>query len=160
METIVEVRRHTPLSRTANKLYVEIGFHSTTFARRALIEIKSKMIHVPTTRRRTTLPPLHDGRTDRRFLCRVSATAGSDKVDTDEADEVIDAIAKTVAGMTSQQDGVVRQEGGSDRVEYGSNSTPPYAGQAGGSLGAPAIARSFVGASARRSVPSCLVLRV
>jgi hypothetical protein len=35
-------------------------------------------------------------------------TAGSDKVDTDEADEVIDAIAKTVAELTSQQDGVIR----------------------------------------------------
>ena len=36
-------------------------------------------------------------------------TAGSDKVDTAEADEVIDAIAKTVAELTSQQDGVIRQ---------------------------------------------------
>jgi hypothetical protein len=36
--------------------------------------------------------------------------AGSDKVDTDEADEVIDAIAKTVAELTSQQDGVIRQQ--------------------------------------------------
>ena len=35
--------------------------------------------------------------------------AGSDKVDTAEADEVIDAIAKTVAELTSQQDGVIRQ---------------------------------------------------
>ena len=35
---------------------------------------------------------------------------GSDKVDTDEADEVIDAIAKTVAELTSQQDGVIRQQ--------------------------------------------------
>jgi hypothetical protein len=32
--------------------------------------------------------------------------AGSDKVDTAEADEVIDAVAKTVAELTSQQDGV------------------------------------------------------
>ena len=32
--------------------------------------------------------------------------ASSDKVDTAEADEVIDAIAKTVAELTSQQDGV------------------------------------------------------
>jgi hypothetical protein len=37
-------------------------------------------------------------------------TAGSDKVDTSEADEVIDAIAKTVAELTSQQDGVIRQQ--------------------------------------------------
>ena len=36
--------------------------------------------------------------------------AGSDKVDTAEADEVIDAIAKTVAELTSQQDGVIRQQ--------------------------------------------------
>jgi hypothetical protein len=40
--------------------------------------------------------------------------AGSDKVDTAEADEVIDAIAKTVAELTSQQDGAVRQA--SDRT--------------------------------------------
>ena len=33
-----------------------------------------------------------------------------DKVDTAEADEVIDAIAKTVAKMTSQQGGVIRQQ--------------------------------------------------
>jgi hypothetical protein len=37
-------------------------------------------------------------------------TAGSAKVDTVEADEVIDAIAKTVAELTSQQDGVIRQQ--------------------------------------------------
>ena len=36
--------------------------------------------------------------------------AGSDKVDTTEADEIIDAIAKTVAELTSQQDGVIRQQ--------------------------------------------------
>ena len=44
------------------------------------------------------------------FLAEHPATAGSDKVDTDEADEVIDAIAKTVAELTSQQDGVIRQQ--------------------------------------------------
>jgi hypothetical protein len=44
------------------------------------------------------------------FFAEYPATAGSDKVDTDEADEVIDAIAKTVAEMTSQQDGVIRQQ--------------------------------------------------
>ena len=38
------------------------------------------------------------------------ARAASDKVDTAEADEVIDAIAKTVAELTSQQDGVIRQQ--------------------------------------------------
>jgi hypothetical protein len=36
-------------------------------------------------------------------------TAGSAKVDTAESDEVIDAIAKTVAELTSQQDGVIPQ---------------------------------------------------
>ena len=35
---------------------------------------------------------------------------GSDKVDTTEADEVIGAIAKTVAELTSQQDGRTRQQ--------------------------------------------------
>jgi hypothetical protein len=34
----------------------------------------------------------------------------SDKVDAAEADEVIDAIAKTVAELTSQQDGFIRQQ--------------------------------------------------
>ena len=43
------------------------------------------------------------------FFAEYPATAGSDKVDTDEADEVIDAIAKTVAELTSQQDEVIRQ---------------------------------------------------
>ena len=31
------------------------------------------------------------------FFAEYPATAGSDKVETDEADEVIDAVAKTVA---------------------------------------------------------------
>ena len=44
------------------------------------------------------------------FLAENPWTAGSDKVDTGEADEVIDAIAKTVAELTSQQDGVIRQQ--------------------------------------------------
>jgi hypothetical protein len=35
--------------------------------------------------------------------------SGSDKVDTEEADEVIEAIAKTVAELTSKQDGLFRQ---------------------------------------------------
>ena len=43
------------------------------------------------------------------FFAEYPATAGSDKIDTAEADEVIDAIAKTVAELTSQQDGVIRQ---------------------------------------------------
>jgi len=44
------------------------------------------------------------------FFAENPATAGSDKVDTAEADEVIDAIAKTVAELTSQQDGVIRRQ--------------------------------------------------
>jgi hypothetical protein len=44
------------------------------------------------------------------FFAEHPATAGSDKVDTAEADEVIDAIAKTVAELTSQQNGVIRQQ--------------------------------------------------
>ena len=44
------------------------------------------------------------------FFAEYPATAGSDKVDTAEADEVIDAIAKTVAELTSQQDGFIRQQ--------------------------------------------------
>ena len=43
------------------------------------------------------------------FFAEYPAAGASDKVDTDEADEVIDAIAKTVAELTSQQDGVIRQ---------------------------------------------------
>ena len=43
------------------------------------------------------------------FFAEYPATAASDKVDTDEADEVIDAVAKTVAELTSQQDGFIRQ---------------------------------------------------
>ncbi|MGO9047405.1 MAG: hypothetical protein ACLQFW_11020 [Xanthobacteraceae bacterium] len=35
---------------------------------------------------------------------------GPDKVDTGEADEVIVAIAKTVAELTSHQDGTIRQQ--------------------------------------------------
>jgi hypothetical protein len=45
------------------------------------------------------------------FFAEYPATAaGSEKVDTDEADEVIDAIAKTVAELTSRQDGTIRQQ--------------------------------------------------
>jgi len=44
------------------------------------------------------------------FFADNPTTAGSDKVDTGEADEVIDAIAKTVAELTSEQDGVIRQQ--------------------------------------------------
>jgi hypothetical protein len=44
------------------------------------------------------------------FFAEYPAATGSDKVDTGEADEVIDAIAKTVAELTSQQDGIIRQQ--------------------------------------------------
>jgi hypothetical protein len=44
------------------------------------------------------------------FFAEYPATARSDRVETDEADEVIDAVAKTVAELTSQQDGAVRQQ--------------------------------------------------
>ena len=44
------------------------------------------------------------------FFAEYPATTESDKVDTAEADEVIDAIAKTIAELTSQQDGVIRQQ--------------------------------------------------
>jgi hypothetical protein len=44
------------------------------------------------------------------FFVENPATASSDKVDTGEADEVVDAIAKTVAELTSQQDSVIRQQ--------------------------------------------------
>jgi hypothetical protein len=44
------------------------------------------------------------------FFADNPATTGSDKVDTAEVDEVLDAIAKTVAEVTSQQDGVIRQQ--------------------------------------------------
>ena len=44
------------------------------------------------------------------FFADYPATAGPDKVDTTEADEVIDAIAKTVAEPKSHQDGAIRQQ--------------------------------------------------
>jgi hypothetical protein len=45
------------------------------------------------------------------FFAEYPATpGGSDKVDTGEADEVIVAIAKTVAELTSRQDGAIRQQ--------------------------------------------------
>jgi len=56
------------------------------------------------------LPPLYDRRLIDDFFAENPTTPGSDKVDTAEADEVIDAIAKTVAELTSQQDGVIRQQ--------------------------------------------------
>jgi hypothetical protein len=39
------------------------------------------------------------------FYADYPATAAPDKVDTGEADEVIEAVAKTIAELTSQQDG-------------------------------------------------------
>ena len=45
------------------------------------------------------------------FFAEYPATSsGPDKVDTGEADEVIDAIAKTFAELTSQQDGLIRRQ--------------------------------------------------
>ena len=45
------------------------------------------------------------------FFAEYPSTAGgSDKVDTSEADEVIVAIAKIVAELTSGQDGAIRQQ--------------------------------------------------
>ena len=45
----------------------------------------------------------------RDFFAEYPATSGgSDTVDADEADEVIDAIAKTVAELTCQQDGTTQ----------------------------------------------------
>ncbi len=39
-----------------------------------------------------------------------AASSGSGNVDTDEADEVIIAIAKTAAELTWRQDGTIRQQ--------------------------------------------------
>ena len=45
------------------------------------------------------------------FFAEYPATAGgADKVDTSEADEVIVAIAKIVAELTSGQEGAIRQQ--------------------------------------------------
>jgi hypothetical protein len=45
------------------------------------------------------------------FLAEYPAGSdGSEAVGTAEADEVIDAIAKTVAELTSRQDGAIRQQ--------------------------------------------------
>ena len=45
------------------------------------------------------------------FFAEYPARPGnSDEVDADEADEVIAAIAKTVAELTSRQDGLIRQQ--------------------------------------------------
>jgi len=44
------------------------------------------------------------------FVEYPAPAGGSDKVDTGEADEVIVAIAKTVAELTSRQDGAILQQ--------------------------------------------------
>ena len=44
------------------------------------------------------------------FAEHPTAPSDSDKVDTAEADEVIDAIAKIVAELTCRQDGAIRQQ--------------------------------------------------
>jgi hypothetical protein len=45
------------------------------------------------------------------FFAEYPAMKGRlDKVDTHEADEMIDAVAKTVAELTSGQDGAIRQQ--------------------------------------------------
>ena len=45
------------------------------------------------------------------FFAEYPAAPGeSDKVDTGEADEVILAVAKTVAELTCRQDGIIRQQ--------------------------------------------------
>ena len=51
------------------------------------------------------------------FIAAYPTTAGSDKVDTEEADEVIDAITKTVAELTSQRDGAIRRPGHPGRLQ-------------------------------------------
>ena len=51
------------------------------------------------------MPALPDGRTDRQLFCPV-ATGEPNTIDTDE---VITAVAKTAAELTSGQDGAVRQ---------------------------------------------------
>ena len=43
------------------------------------------------------------------FAEYLPAPSGSDKVDREEADEVIHAVAKTVAELTSRQNGIFRQ---------------------------------------------------
>jgi hypothetical protein len=54
------------------------------------------------------VPSLHDGRTDRRFFAEYPATTG--EPETIDTDEVVAAIAKTVAELTCGQDGTIRQQ--------------------------------------------------
>jgi hypothetical protein len=61
------------------------------------------------------------------FIAEYRATAGgSEKVDTGEADEMIDAIAKTVAELTSRQDGVIRQQLIEQLIREIMNLTPSF----------------------------------
>ena len=48
------------------------------------------------------------------------APRGSDKVDTEEADEIIEAVAKTVAELTSRQDGIFRADSKDGSTRFGS----------------------------------------
>jgi hypothetical protein len=54
-----------------------------------------------------------------------TATGESDKVDTGEADEVIDAIAKLVAELTCRQDSAIRQQ----MIEHLTNEIMTYDGE-------------------------------
>ena len=54
------------------------------------------------------MPSLHDGRTIDDFFAEYPATTG--EPDTIDTNEVIAAIAKTVAELTSSQDGTIRQQ--------------------------------------------------
>ena len=58
-------------------------------------------------RRRAAVPALPNGRTDRRFFAEYPVATG--EPNTIDTDEVITAVAKTVAELTSSQDGAVRQ---------------------------------------------------
>ena len=61
-------------------------------------------------KRKKNDPALHYSRSDRRLLNRVSCNIGRLKLDTDEADEVLDLLAKTVAELTCRQHGLLRQQ--------------------------------------------------
>ena len=50
---------------------------------------------------------------------------GSDKVDTEEADEIIEAVAKTMAELTSRQDGIFRGDVRSVQMGMGVGEATP-----------------------------------
>ena len=52
------------------------------------------------------MPSLHDDRTNRWFFAEYPATPG--EPDTIDTDEVVTAIAKTMAELTYGQDGTIR----------------------------------------------------